>query len=416
MTKNSPVPVIMYHTVGIPDKKWQLNFLTCPYEVFESQLKWMKKKEIHTISLQQLYDYMKEGISMPKNPVVLTFDDGYLDNWVFAYPLLKKYGFKGTIYVNPEFVDPQSIIRKNLEDVWWGKVKIDELETVGYLSWEEMKKMEEAGAMDIQSHTMSHTWYPISNKIIDFRHHGDSYIWMTWNDNPNKKPYLPIDDEKLVNYGEPVYQHGWSIGIRRYFPDENLKEYIVNYVKERGSKDFFGSENRRDELFEVVRKYEEENQINERFETEEEYEERVYYELQKSKEIIEDKLNKEVKFLCWPWGDVTDKALKMTSKIGYISSTAGKDIKHRRKYLRNRYGEDSSRINRMGPVLYWDGIEGFGSKIKYKNGFYFVLSLYNFQGKKVVAPISKIFLIGIAELHKIRFVICDMIGYSDKND
>ncbi|HIH97126.1 MAG TPA: polysaccharide deacetylase family protein [Thermoplasmata archaeon] len=392
MIKNPAVPVIMYHSIGIPNRKWQWNYLTCPYEIFESQLKWVKEKAFHTISLQRLYDYMKEDVKLLKNPVVLTFDDGYLDNWVFAYPLLKKYGFKGTIYVNPEFTDPRNIIRKNLEDVWKGEAKIDKLETIGYLSWKEMKEMEDEGVMDIQSHTLSHTWYPTSNRIIDFRHPRDPYIWMTWNDNPAKKPYLQIDNEELVNYGEPVCEYGRATGTRRYFPDEILKEFMKNYVEERSGKDFFDSKNWRDELFEVARKYKEENWLNERYETEEEYEERVYYELKKSKEIIEHKLDKEAKFLCWPGGAVTDKALKMASDIGYVSSTAGRDMKYERKYLRNKYEEDPSRINRRGSALYWDGIEGFGSKVKYMNGFYFALSLYNFQGRKIVAPISRLIL------------------------
>jgi len=230
MTKHS-VPVIMYHSVGIPNKKWQWNYLTCPYEVFDDQLRTMKKKGFNSISLQQLYDYMNEGTELPKKPVVLTFDDGYLDNWIFAYPLLKKYNFKGTIYINPEFADPRNIIRKNLEDTWNGDHEINELESIGYLSWNEMKEMERERIIDIQSHTMTHSWYPINDEIIDFRHPGDPYIWMTWNNYLDKKPYLQIDDTSLVNYGEPVYNVGRAIGIRRYHPDENLKEHITNYVK-----------------------------------------------------------------------------------------------------------------------------------------------------------------------------------------
>jgi len=405
MTKNLTVPAIMYHSIGIPNKNWQWNYLTCPYEIFESHLRWMKKKGFHTISLQHLYDYMKEAVNLPKNSFVLTFDDGYLDNWVFAYPLLKKYGFKGTIYVNPEFTDPRNIIRKNLEDVWKGEVRIDKFETIGYLSWREMKEMEDEGVMDIQSHTMSHTWYPTSNRIIDFRHPGDPYIWMTWNDNPAKKPYLQFDNEELVNYGEPVCEYGRAIGTMRYFLDENLKEFMINYVKEKGGKDFFSFKNWRDELFEVARKHKEENRLNERYETEEEYEERVYYELHKSKEIIEDRLDKEVKFLCWPGGAVTDKALKMASDIGYVSSTAGRDMEHERKCLRNKYGEDPSRINRMGSILYWDGIEGFGSKVKYTNGFCLLLSLYNFQGRKIIAPLSRLILATAFKTYEIPYFI-----------
>ncbi len=57
--------------------------------------------------------------------------------------------------------------------------------------------MEEDGCADIQSHTMSHTWLPRSDRIIDFRHPDDPYTWMTWNQNIEKKPYLQKDDETL---------------------------------------------------------------------------------------------------------------------------------------------------------------------------------------------------------------------------
>ena len=69
--KQVRVPVIMYHSVGKINKKWIYNHLTCPYELFESQLRWIRDKKFHTISLQQLYNYMTDGDSLPKNPVLL---------------------------------------------------------------------------------------------------------------------------------------------------------------------------------------------------------------------------------------------------------------------------------------------------------------------------------------------------------
>jgi len=291
---------------------------------------------------------------LPKNPVALTFDDGYVDNWVFAYPLLKKYGFKATIFVSPEFVDPRNVIRKNLENVHNSELEVKDLETVGYLSWREMKVMEEEeDIVDIQSHTMSHTWYPSNNIIIDFRYPRDSYIWMTWNDNPEKKPYLQMDDEKLVNWGEPVYQHHKAIERARFFPDEKLKTYLMDYVEEKGV-DFFRLKNWREKLSRVAEKYQREHRLDERFETEEEYEKRIYYELQKSKEIIEDKQSKEVKFLSWPGGAVTDRALKMASEVGYILSTySHREIRTHHRNLKNK-GKDLLRIRRMGSTLYWN--------------------------------------------------------------
>jgi len=401
MIKYPAVPVITYHSIGIVEPRWQWNYLTCPYEVFENHLKYMKKAGFHAISLQQLYDYMKKGAKLPKNPVVLTFDDGYLDNWVFAYPLLKKYGFKGTIFVSPEFIDPRCITRKNLANVWDREVEISELQTTGYLSWEELKKMEEEGVMDTQSHTMTHTWYPVSSKVIDFRHPGDPYIWITWNNNPSKKPYLQIDDEALIEYGEPVYEYGRAIVVKRYFPDEELKEQIIEYVKKKG-KAFFNSKDWRNELFKIMKMTESERKLNDAYETDEEYEERIYYELQKSKEIIEKKLSKEVKFLSWPGDAVIPKALKISFEVGYAASTAGSDINNIRKHMRNTYGGDPSRINRVYPVLYWDGVEAPGSIIKYMNGPFLLLLLRNFQGGRTVRVISRLILAAARITHTLR--------------
>lgn len=399
---NTSIPVVMYHSIGIPNLDWNWNYLTCPYEVFENQLMWLKKRGFCTISLQQLYMYMKEGVELPKRSVVLTFDDGFLDNWIFAYPLLKKYGFKGTVYVNPEFADPRDITRKNLSDVWEGRLKLNELETVGYLSWNEMRKMENEGVMDIQSHSMTHTWYPISNKIINFRHPGDSYTWITWNNYPAKKPYLQLDDKQLIKYGEPVYESGRSLGIKRFFPDENLKEHLIDYVTKKGGINFFNLKSWRTELFSVVKEYSLKYTLDGKYENDAEYQQRLFYELNESKNIIETKLNKKVNFLCWPGGAVTDVALQVASNEGYLSSTAAKDLRNKRKYLKNKYGESPCRINRIGVTFYWDGVEGFGSKIKYQNGFYFVNSLYRFQGKTIISSISSLVLFTATTLYKMR--------------
>ena len=57
-------------------------------------------------SLDDVHDLQASGVSPRERLVVLSFDDGYLDNWVYVYPLLKRVGWKGAVYVNPEFVDP----------------------------------------------------------------------------------------------------------------------------------------------------------------------------------------------------------------------------------------------------------------------------------------------------------------------
>ncbi|MBI5739896.1 MAG: polysaccharide deacetylase family protein [Nitrospirae bacterium] len=340
---HAAVPVVMYHGVGVVNEKWIWKYLTCPWELFEKQLKWLRRKGYETISLRQLYEHMKNGSELPALPVLLTFDDGYLDNWVFAYPLLKKYGFRGAVYVNPEFADPRDIVRKNLEDVWYRETPFHDLETKGFLSWPEMKIMEAEGVIDIQSHSMSHTWYFCEEDIVGFHHPGnDDYPWLFWNALPEKKSfYMSENQENYVPYGTPIYKHGRSLGTRRYYEDKDLTRRLVNYVESRDGN-FFQGERWADALFREAGSYKSDCKLNGRFETETEQDRRYRYELSESKKIIEDKLNKKVDFLCWPGGAYNNAALKVAMECGYISST--RKIMNRK----NVFGEDPSAVHRIG--------------------------------------------------------------------
>jgi len=217
------VPVLMYHSVGVPNQNWHWNYLTCPFQIFERQLKWLVKAKYKTINLYELYNYIFSNNTIPKKSIVLTFDDGYVDNWIYAYPLLKKYGLKATIFINPEFSDPRDIKRLRLDQC----TDIAQLDNSGFLSWSEMREMEKDEIIDIQSHAMTHTHYPISDRIIDFRNPDDTYIRLSWNDNVNEKPFLQLESDKLKKLGEPVYEMNTSLGFKQYFPDPAKNNNIL---------------------------------------------------------------------------------------------------------------------------------------------------------------------------------------------
>ena len=162
------VPVLMYHTVGPEIGGWPWPWLTTPIEVFEDQVVAMAREGYISIGLGDLYAYMKEGRRLPGRAVVLTFDDGYLDNYVYAYPILKKHGYKGTVFVSTDFVDPSPKPRNTLDDVWAGRAARSDLPGPGFLSWAEMRRMESEGVMEVQSHTCTHTWCFNGPRIIDF--------------------------------------------------------------------------------------------------------------------------------------------------------------------------------------------------------------------------------------------------------
>src|SRR5215831_14364836 len=152
------VPVYMFHSIADCDKT-PYGHLSIPVRTFDSELAYLRKRNFRTITLEDLYNYLAAGEEVPPKSIVLTFDDGYLDNWVNVFPILKKYEMNATIFVVPEFVDPCTNLRPTLSDMWAGKAKIDELSDRGFLSWNEMREMQNSGLVDIQSHSLTHNWY-----------------------------------------------------------------------------------------------------------------------------------------------------------------------------------------------------------------------------------------------------------------
>lgn len=389
--KSPAVPVIMYHNIGVVTPGWIWNDLICPWELFEQQLLQLKRHNMNTISLQQLYDHRKNKTELPHRPIVLTFDDGYLDNWVFAYPLLKKYGFKGTIFVNPEFVDPRCIVRTSLLNVWNNEGDIEHLESKGFLSWEELKLMEDEGVMDIQSHSMSHTWYFTDETIIDFHHPGNNnYPWLFWNRHPERKSfYMTENQEHFVPYGAPIYKNGRSLGVKRYFEDEEFSRFMAHFVRTQGA-DFFKEQDWREKLFRQAEHYKSHKGLKGRFETDNEQKERYEYELMESRKLLEDKLKKKVEFLCWPGGALNDQSLQTAREAGYVSTTLLYDeIK-----VKNALGEDASEINRTGSsyAFFWRD-----RLISYTEPGFFIANIKYFQGHQIYLWIKR--------LYKIRYLI-----------
>lgn len=360
------VPCIMYHTVGIPKPDWVWSFLTMPFETFDNEMRILKKCGYRTLSSAEFLECHKTG-EYPDKAVYLTFDDGYLDNWVFAAPILEKYGFCGTIFVNPDFVDPSRGLRPRYDER-----PVDELELHGFLNWDEMREMERRGCMEIQSHAMTHTWYFSSPEIVDFHHPGDDHVWMDWNDRPEKKyAYLGADAYR-GNWGAPVYAHRKSLSGPMYTPDPSVREGLIAYASERGEA-FFDGAGWREEIGAKARELQA-SAGEGRMETNEEYLERVRWELTESKRVLERELGRSVDVFCWPGGGYSDEAEAIAASL-YKGVTVG-------SAKRDQGGWDehgSFKIARIGAQsLFFEN-----GSIIYPGGWYTCLFLREYQGDGV---------------------------------
>lgn len=139
------VPILMYHGL-IKDPALQNRFMIDP-ALLESDLKYLKSQGYTAVVMSDLIAYVKDGKALPEKPIVLTFDDGFYNNYYYAWPLLQKYGMKGVISVVGALTDNTSQMGSEKDNP-----------NYSYLTWLEIGEMQESGVIEIQNHSYnSHT-------------------------------------------------------------------------------------------------------------------------------------------------------------------------------------------------------------------------------------------------------------------
>lgn len=123
------IPVLNYHQINDHSK----NALTVSSQQFAAQMDYLAASGYHTITLEELADALEQGRPLPEKPVLLTFDDGYRDNYDIAYPILKENGMKAVIFLITDYVSLYP----------------------NYLTWEQVRDMQQNG-IEFGSHTLNH--------------------------------------------------------------------------------------------------------------------------------------------------------------------------------------------------------------------------------------------------------------------
>ena len=159
------VPVLMYHHVS-PAK----DMITTSPENFERQIAGLAKHGYRALSTDEFAGFLA-GQPVPAKSVLITFDDGYLDNWVYAHPILKKYNMLATMFIVTGLIGegsprpvagdtqdlPEMISHKR------GKAMIAAGNTDPVMvRWSEVHAMREAGTFEFHSHTDTHTRWDLT--------------------------------------------------------------------------------------------------------------------------------------------------------------------------------------------------------------------------------------------------------------
>jgi len=294
------IPALMYHHVNNEPE----DSISITPANFEQQIRYLAESGYKSLHLDEFFENMKKW-DIPEKMVLITFDDGYADNFIYAYPILKKYNMKATIFPVTAFIKDKAD-RKNFKATPDYELLVKCVYAKGgmddSMTWEEMKQMEKSGLIDIQAHCHTHAAYFEKDKVLGFYDGAlnPKFAWSTDGD---------------LRLGLPVYFSGPSLCIRRYFDDKHLRGKLFDYVSSHGGKEFLARPGSRELLFNIINHH---GRLKGRFETEAESDHRIMDELNVTKKLIEQKLNKKVDYICWPWGSVDKPLIERAKRAGFI--------------------------------------------------------------------------------------------------
>lgn len=105
--ENINIPVFCYHTIS--DTKSDINVTV---KQFRKQMKLLKDEGYYTLSVKQLCNYLLYDKPVPVKSVVITFDDGYVDNYTIAYNILEMYGLKANFFIISNKINTNGFMTK----------------------------------------------------------------------------------------------------------------------------------------------------------------------------------------------------------------------------------------------------------------------------------------------------------------
>ena len=171
MNQSEEVPVLLYHHIA---EEVTSDTIVSP-EIFENQIKTLTDSGYTGIFFDQLAAYVEGEGELPEKPIIITFDDGYLSSYELAFPILKKYDMKATIFVIGISVGKETY--RNSGD--------NDFKILPRFNYEQANEMIASGIVSIQSHSYDmHHWEPFEI-LLNGRY---------------RDGILPFEDESIDEY------------------------------------------------------------------------------------------------------------------------------------------------------------------------------------------------------------------------
>lgn len=315
------IPILMLHSVNPAPELHPMGSLSIYPDEFDAYLKVINQSGYQMISMT---DLLSNNYDAAKPLIVLTFDDGFKDTLTVSLPILRKYGARGTVFVNPMYFGDAS----DMGSEW------------GFMTTQEIKQAEASGCLDIQAHTMTHEFIFISDRIIDFYTPNafNQYYWLAWMLYPESTRRWDSNAyhyRELIPTGYPIFEYGRRLSSESFMPSESYVSQCIDLFGRKGIS-------AREELNALP----EDKGVQE---SHDEFLRVAAWQIGQCKTEIEGLLEKPVHTLCFPGGGYTPEILDIAHNAGYRCYMYASRLRHGNNIdnLKEILGGSFAGMNRM---------------------------------------------------------------------
>lgn len=224
------VPVLTYHHIvaeeDLKDRHYKedgslVNTVVVLKE-FEKQMKWLNENDYFTLTLDEFQQYIEGQTPVPKNSVLITFDDGYKNNYIEAYPVLKQYGYTAVEFVITGLTKNETVPYSS--------------ENNQYLSHDEIK--DASDVFEFGSHTNTFhnseedgTAYLVSKTLPEIQKDIQTSINLIGNTNALAYPYGAYDDETMEAIDDLGVEMAFTVQAGNAKPGDDTLQIKRNSVR-----------------------------------------------------------------------------------------------------------------------------------------------------------------------------------------
>ena len=311
-TSASSLPVLMHHYINSYP-----NSIAVAPQRFAEHCRVAAEKGWRGVGLAEAEAFLVQGAPLPARSFLCTFDDGYLDNYFYALPILHQYGHKGVMFAVTDRLEKADTPRASVEAVLNGTAphmpELDAPVTTTALGYPERRDIfcnhGEARAMDahgtlaVAGHSAGHLGVFTGPEFTGF-----------------VQPGRQVRTFYLTSYGRiwgmPAFSVKPGLAHRAFLPAPELIAAITALVPQDAAEAqaFFADEAGHRALAALVAGFQ--GKMG-RMETDAERRNRMWREIHQGKVDLEAILGHSIRTLCWPWGAFDAQALALAKEAGY---------------------------------------------------------------------------------------------------